>query len=50
MIQKMGMAESMSRWGPWMGIAGGALWLVYLLYVHRYFVRSEGTTATSPLS
>ena len=48
MMQKMGLAESMSRWGPWMYLMGGAGWLGYLLYVRRYFVRSgEGTTGTS---
>jgi hypothetical protein len=44
MIQKMGLVESMSRWGPWMYLVGGAGWLGYLLYVRRFFVRSgEGT-------
>ncbi len=48
MLRKMGFVESMSRWGPWMGLVGGAAWLGYLLYVRRYFVRSgEGTTGTS---
>jgi hypothetical protein len=39
MIRKMGMVETMSQWGPWMNLAGGAAWLGYLLYVRRYFVR-----------
>jgi hypothetical protein len=48
MIQKTGIVESMSHWGPWMGLVGGAAWLGYLLYVRRYFVHSgEGTTGTS---
>jgi len=48
MLRKMGFVESMSQWGPWMGLVGGAAWLGYLLYVRRYFVRSgEGTTGTS---
>jgi len=48
MIRKTGLVESMSQWGPWMGLVGGAGWLGYLLYVRRYFVRSgEGTTGTS---
>ena len=38
MMRKSGMIESMSRWGPWMGMVGGAVWLGYLLYVRRYFV------------
>ncbi len=40
MMRKSGMIETMSRWMPWMGLAGGVLWLGYLLYVRRYFVRS----------
>jgi len=48
MMRKTGLVESMSQWGPWMGLVGGAVWLGYLLYVRRYFVRSgEGTTGTS---
>ena len=38
-IRKSGMIEMMSRWAPWMGLVGGAVWLGYLLYVRRYFVR-----------
>jgi len=34
------MMEMMSRWMPWMGLVGGAVWLGYLLYVRRYFVRN----------
>ncbi len=41
MLRKMGLVESMSRWGPWMCLVGGAVWLGYLLYVRRYFVRSD---------
>lgn len=48
MIRKMGMIDSMSRWGPWMGLAGGAFWLGYLLYIRRYFFRSNGDSTTSP--
>jgi hypothetical protein len=42
MIRKSGMIETMSRWMPWMGLVGGAVWLGYLLYVRRYFVRNVG--------
>ena len=45
MMRKSGMIETMSRWMPWMGLVGGALWLGYLLYVRRYFVRNvEGVS------
>jgi len=48
MMRKSGFFESMSHWGPWMGLVGAAAWLGYLLYVRRYFVRSgEGTAGTS---
>ncbi|MGO8744408.1 MAG: hypothetical protein ACLQNE_00330 [Thermoguttaceae bacterium] len=40
MMRKSGMMEMMSRWMPWMGFVGGAMWLGYLLYVRRYFVRA----------
>jgi hypothetical protein len=40
MIRKSGMIELMSRWMPWMGLVGGAVWLGYLLYIRRYFVRN----------
>jgi hypothetical protein len=40
MMRKSGMIETMSRWMPWMGLVGGAVWLGYLLYVRRYFVRN----------
>ena len=40
MIRKSGMIEMMSRCMPWMGLVGGAVWLGYLLYVRRYFVRN----------
>ena len=47
MMRKSGVVETMSHWGPWMGILGGIAWLGYLLYVRRYFVRSgEATTGT----
>jgi hypothetical protein len=46
MIRKMGMVEIMSQWGPWMGLAGGIVWLGYLLFLRRYFFhRGEGVTA-----
>jgi hypothetical protein len=45
LIRKMGFVETMSSWGPWMGLAGGAAWLGYLLYVRRYFVRSDDTAS-----
>ena len=41
MMQKSGMIESLSRAMPWMGLVGGVAWLGYLLYVRRYFVRSD---------
>jgi hypothetical protein len=41
MMRKSGMIEMMSRWMPWMGLIGGVLWLGYLLYVRRYFVRNR---------
>jgi hypothetical protein len=48
MMRKTGLVESMSHWGPWMGLVGGAGALGYLLYVRRYFVRSaEGTSGIS---
>ena len=37
LMRKSGMIDMMSRWMPWMGLVGGALWLGYLLYVRRYF-------------
>jgi hypothetical protein len=47
MMRKTGIVELMSRWGPWMGLAAGAGWLGYLLYVRRYFVASrEAATGT----
>jgi len=48
MMRKTGSVEFLSHWAPWMGLASGAAWLAYLLYVRRYFVRSrEGTTGIS---
>ena len=41
LIRKSGIVESMSRWGPWLALAGGAVWLGYLLYVRRYFVQGR---------
>ena len=41
-IQKSGMVESMSRWGPWLCLLGGAAWLGYVFYVRRYFIRNGG--------
>jgi hypothetical protein len=38
-LRKAGFVELMHRWGPWMGLIGGAGLLGYLLYVRRYFVR-----------
>ena len=40
MMRKSGMIELMSRWMPWMGLVGGAVWLGYLLYVRRWFVHN----------
>jgi hypothetical protein len=49
MFRKSGIAESMTHWGPWISLVGGAAWLGYLLYVRRYFVRhGDRTRATSP--
>jgi hypothetical protein len=45
MIRKSGMIEMMSRWMPWMGLAGGIVWLGYLLYVRRYFIRADRASA-----
>ena len=45
MIRKSGMIEMMSRLMPWMGLVGGAMWLGYLLYVRRYFVRGRAATS-----
>ena len=46
MMQKSGFIDLLSRWGPWMGLVGGLMWLGYLLYVRHYFVRHrEQTTA-----
>ena len=43
MIRESGMVEAMSQWGPWLGpLVGGVVWLGYLLYVRRYFVRNGG--------
>ncbi len=41
MIRKTGFVESLSHWGPWLGLVSGAVWLGYLLYVRRYFVRNR---------
>jgi hypothetical protein len=45
MIRKMGLVETMSSWGPWMGLVGGVCWVGYLLYLRRYFVRSDDTAS-----
>jgi len=45
MIRKSGMIEAMSRWMPWMGLVGGIAWLGYLLYVRRYFIHTNCTSA-----
>ena len=48
MIRKSGVVESMSQAAPWMGLVSGAVWLGYLLYVRRYFIRrGEGTSGTT---
>ena len=39
LMRKSGFFEQASRWGPWMVIVCGVLWLGYLLYVRRYFTR-----------
>jgi hypothetical protein len=38
LIRRTGIIESINRWGPWLGLVGGAMWVGYLLYVRRYFV------------
>ena len=45
MMRKSGMIETMSRWMPWMGLLGGAVWLGYLWYVRRYFVHTDCASA-----
>jgi hypothetical protein len=48
MLRKMGFAELMSQWAPWMALVSGTAWVGYLLYVRRYFVRAgEVTTINS---
>jgi thiol-disulfide isomerase/thioredoxin len=48
LIRKMGMVEMISRGAPWMGLAGGAGLLAYLLFVRRYFVhRGAAPIATA---
>jgi hypothetical protein len=49
LFRKMGLAETTSRWGPWMALAGGVAWVCYLLFVRRYFVR-RGATTVDPMS
>jgi hypothetical protein len=41
MMRKMGFADWLSHWGLWLGLVCGAVWLGYLLYVRRYFVRAR---------
>jgi hypothetical protein len=41
LMQKAGVLDILSRWGPWLGVAGGIVWLGYLLFVRRYFFRGE---------
>jgi hypothetical protein len=40
MMRKSGAIDSFSRVMPWMGLVVGAMWLCYLLYVRRYFLRN----------
>ena len=42
MMRKSGVIEMMSGSLPWMCVVSGVLWLGYLLYVRRYFVRAAG--------
>ena len=44
-IRKSGMIEAMSGWMPWMASVGGVVWLGYLLYVRRYFVAPNRSSA-----
>ncbi len=46
LLQKSGILEMLTRWGPGLGVAGGIGWLGYLLFVRRYFV---GSRAISPI-
>ena len=49
LMRKSGVIDTMSRWMPWMGLVGGVVWLGYLLYVRRYFLRgSQGATPQVP--
>jgi hypothetical protein len=41
LMQKAGVLDILSRWGPWMGVAGGIVWLGYLLFLRRYFFGSK---------
>ena len=45
MMRKSGVMESMSRWAPWIALVSAAVWLGYLLYVHRYFVHGDADEA-----
>jgi hypothetical protein len=42
LMQKAGILEMLTRWGPTLGVAGGIAWLGYLLFLRRYFVKSRG--------
>lgn len=37
MIRKSSFIELVSRWGLWIALAFGIVWLGYLLYIRRYF-------------
>lgn len=48
MIRKSGFVELASRWGPWVLLVTGVLWLGYLLYIRRYFTgNAERAAAVS---
>jgi hypothetical protein len=44
-FRKMGLLEATAKWEQWKALAEGAAWVVYLLAVRRYFLKSHGFTA-----
>jgi hypothetical protein len=46
LMQKAGILEMLTRWGPTLGAVGAIGWLGYLLFLRRYFV---GSRASSPI-
>jgi hypothetical protein len=45
LMQKAGILEMLTRWGPGLGVAGGIGWLGYLVFLRRYFF---GAKVASP--